>query len=40
MIDSSFTSETEEQLKTLLRLKEMVTLPEDIWKEKVKELIK
>ena len=35
----SITSETEEQLKTLLRLKEMGTLPEDIWKEKVKQLI-
>ena len=35
----SITSETEEQLKTLLRLKETGTLPEDIWKEKVKQLI-
>ena len=35
----SITSETEEQLKTLLRLKEMGTLPEDVWKEKVKQLI-
>ena len=35
----SITSETEEQLKALLRLKEMGTLPEDIWKEKVKQLI-
>jgi hypothetical protein len=34
----SITSETEEQLKTLLRLKEMGTLPEDVWKEKVKQL--
>ena len=32
-------AKTEEQLKTLLRLKEMGTLPEDIWKEKVKQLI-
>ena len=35
----SITAETEEQLKTLLRLKEMGTLPEDVWKEKVKQLI-
>ena len=35
----SITSETEEQLKTLLRLKETGTLPEDVWKEKVKQLI-
>ena len=34
----SITSETEEQLKTLLRLKEMGTLPEDVCKEKVKQL--
>ena len=31
--------ETEEKLKTLLKLKEMGTIPEDVWKEKVRELI-
>ena len=35
----AITSEIEQQLKTLLRLKETGTLPEDIWKEKVKQLI-
>ena len=33
------TPEIEEQLKTLFRMKEIGTLPEDIWRERVKELI-
>ena len=33
------TPEIEEQLKTLLRMKEIGTLPEDIWRERVKKLI-